>query len=72
MGKQAKRLSERLRVAAGFALMDAARQTVLEAAEELERQRAAIEAYRAAIETAGLVFRNTDSGPSLVRLPESG
>lgn len=72
MSRPTKSLCERLRGAAGFALMDAARGTVLEAAEEIERQRAVIEAYRAAAETAGLVLRDTDSGPNLVRVSPEG
>lgn len=46
-----------------------------EAANEIDRLRAeqqklwrAISDMKAAAETAGLVFRNTDSGPNLVRL----
>lgn len=42
---------ERLREASGYALMDAARGTVLEAADEIERLRAALDAAVRTLQT---------------------
>lgn len=38
-----------------------------EAASEIERLRELVDCHLAAIETAGFIYRNTDSGPNLVR-----